>query len=228
MKLGGIEKLSLIDFPETLACIIYTVGCNFACPYCHNPELVNETIEEEISSEFFFKFLDGRKGLLEGVVITGGEPTLHGDLLDFIKEIKNRGFKVKLDSNGTNPELLRKAFDQNLLDYIAMDIKAPLVDYHEAIARPVNRDDIRESIDLIMNSGVPYEFRTTIVKSILSPEDIENILREIKGAHTYYLQKFIPTRVLNPQFRKKVTYSDEEFSGFVKIAKGYVENCYVR
>lgn len=228
MRIGGLEKMSLIDFPDTIACIVYTIGCNFACPYCHNPELVNDTCDREYSTQEIFDFLEKRKGLLDGVVITGGEPTLHDDLLEFISEIKKRGFKVKLDSNGTNPKMLKKAIERKLVDYIAMDIKSPLEVYHKTVARPVDTQAIRESIKILMENNVPYEFRTTIIKSLLSFDDIEKIAQEIKGAKKYYLQKFVPTKILNPQFKKKVTYTDEEFSELKKLSEKYIKECYVR
>jgi pyruvate formate lyase activating enzyme len=230
MTFGGIEKLTLIDYPGKVACVVYTIGCNFRCPYCHNPELVNETIETRIEEEDVFTLLQRKKGFLDGIVITGGEPTMHGnELLRFITEVKSRGFLVKLDSNGTNPDVLRKATERHLVDYIAMDIKSPLAKYSQTVAMPVDVDAIQESIALIMASGIPYEFRTTIVKSMLSPEDIEQIGREIQGARRYYLQKFIASGLtLNPQFKKKTTYSDDEFQTLRETLHRYVGYCEIR
>jgi len=229
MIFGGLEKCTLIDYPNVIACMVYTIGCNFRCPYCHNPELVDETVENTLTESDFFDFLDSRKNFLDGVVITGGEPTVHGeDLLHFMKEVKGRGFKVKLDSNGTNPHILRRAFEDGLVDYIAMDIKSPLRKYSQTVSRPVNVDAIRESIELIMSSGIEYEFRTTIVKALLSPVDIEEIGKEIAGAKKYFLQKFIPTKLLNPQFLRKVTYTDHEFRQFQLIMQNYVTHCGIR
>jgi len=126
MVFGGIEKLTLIDFPGKIACVVYTIGCNFRCPYCHNPSLVDETVETRVGEEDVFALLERKKGFLDGIVVTGGEPTMHGDdLLRFMAKVKKRGFLVKLDTNGTNPEILRKAIKRNLVDYIAMDIKDP-------------------------------------------------------------------------------------------------------
>ena len=187
MVFGGLEKFTLIDYPGKIACMVYTIGCNFRCPYCHNPELVDETTDVHISEREFFDFLEYRKGMLDGVVITGGEPTMHDDLPRVMKEIKDRGFLVKLDSNGTHPKMLRDAIRDGIVDFIAMDIKSPLASYGASVARPVDIDAIRESIDLIMHSPVDYEFRTTVVKSMLPPEKIEQIGREIKGAKTYVL-----------------------------------------
>ena len=229
MIFGGLEKCTLIDYPNVIACMVYTIGCNFRCPYCHNPELVDETVENTLTESDFFDFLDSRKKFLDGVVITGGEPTMHGEnLLHFMKEVKGRGFKVKLDSNGTNPHILRRAFEDGLVDYIAMDIKSPLHKYSQTVSRPVNVGAIRESIELIMSSGIEYEFRTTIVKALLSPVDIEEIGKEIAGAKKYFLQKFIPTKLLNPQFLRKVTYTDHEFRQFQLIMQNYVTHCGIR
>lgn len=228
MVFGGIEKFTLIDYPGKIACMVYTIGCNFRCPYCHNPELVDETTDVQISEREFFDFLDTRKGILDGVVITGGEPTLHNDLLEFMEKIKNKGFLVKLDSNGAYPAILQEAIERKLVDYIAMDIKAPLARYAETIARPVDLGSIEQSITLIMSSPVEYEFRTTVVKAMLSPQDLGEIGKEIQGAKRYFLQKFVPTKLLNPQFLKKATYSDAEFENIRSTLLHYVEHCEIR
>lgn len=230
MIFGGFEKCTLIDYPGKIACMVYTIGCNFRCPYCHNPELVDETVTHRFKEEDVLSFLDGRKKMLDGVVITGGEPTIHGDkLISFMKEVKDRGFLVKLDSNGTNPEFLERVIQEKLVDYIAMDIKSPKAKYSQIVSRPVDMDAIEKSIQLLMKGDVDYEFRTTILKVLLSPEDIDGIGREIKGAKRYYLQKFIPTKILNPQFLKKTTYSDEELAIFKNsFEKNYVQFCGIR
>lgn len=229
MEFGGFEKCTLIDYPGKVACMVYTIGCPFRCPYCHNPELVDETVTTRISEDDVLSFLDTRRTMLDGVVITGGEPTMHGDaLLSFMRAVKRRGFLVKLDSNGTSPDILERAIDERLVDYIAMDIKAPLAKYSATVSRPVDGEAIKRSIELIKKSGVDYEFRTTIVKSMLREEDLETIGKEIAGAKTYYLQKFIPTKLLNPQFVKKVTYSDEEFQALQQKLQKYVSFCGIR
>lgn len=228
MNFGGFEKITLIDYPGKIACVVYTIGCNFRCPYCHNPELVDETVETIITEEEILDFLDKRKVMIDGVVITGGEPTMHPELLDFMRKVKEKGFLVKLDSNGTNPAFLRKAIDENLVDYLAMDIKSPLSKYSQTVARPVDIDAIRESISLLISGGVDYEFRTTLIKALVSPQDIEEIGEEIAGAKKYYLQKFIPTKLLNPQFRKKVTYDDEELKRLQSLLNKRVQYCGIR
>ena len=227
MKIGGLQKCSLIDYPGKISAIVFTIGCNFRCPYCHNPELVDETATE-MTEEEIFSFLERRKNLLDAVTITGGEPTIHEDLIPFIERIRALGFLVKLDSNGTNPHVIKEVLAQGLVDYIAMDIKSPLHKYSETVARPVDVEKIRESIALIMKSGVDYEFRTTVVKSLLSPEDILKIVEEIRGAKQYFLQKFVPTKTLNPAFIRKTTYTDAEFEDMRIMLSPYVGACGVR
>ena len=227
MRIGGLTRCSLIDFPGQVSAIIFTIGCNFRCPYCHNPELVDETVDI-IPTEDVLTFLRTRIKQLDGVTITGGEPTMHDDLIPFIKEIKALGFKVKLDSNGTNPEMLEKIINEHLVDYLAMDIKAPFSDYASGVGRPVDIEKIKKSVRLIMSNTIPYEFRTTVVKALLSSEDIINISKDIKGAKKYYLQKFVSTKILNPGFIKKTTYTDEEFKEIQKNAQKYVTECYIR
>lgn len=228
MIFGGLEKLTLIDYPGKVACMIYTIGCNFRCPYCHNPELVDETVESKITKREFFDFLDARKEMLDGVVITGGEPTIHAELPEVMRGIRARGFLVKLDTNGTNPRMLERAIREGLVNYVAMDIKAPLHSYSRTVARPVDTAAIRKSIDILLSVAIEYEFRTTVVKALLSPGDIEDIGREIRGAKRYYLQKFVPTKILNPQFLRKTTYNDEEFAAMQAAMSQYVDHCGIR
>lgn len=227
MKIGGIQKCSLIDYPGKISVILFTSGCNFHCPYCHNPELVNETAAL-IPEEEIYAFLLRRKNILDAVTITGGEPTIHTDLVSFIRKIKNIGFLVKLDTNGTNPSVVKQLLRENLIDYIAMDVKAPLATYTRTVARPVNVASLMESIRLLIDGKIPYEFRTTVIKSLLSVDDIREIGKEIKGAKTHYLQKFIPTKTLNPAFLRKTTYSDTEFEEMRVIMSAFVEECVVR
>lgn len=228
MIFGGFEKFTLIDYPGKIACMVYTIGCNFRCPYCHNPELVDETVENRFSEKEILSFLDTRKNILDGLVITGGEPTMHKDLPRFIRAVKKRGFLVKLDSNGTNPKMLEYLIKNKLVDYIAMDIKSPFDKYHKTVARPVDLSSIKKSVKLLMISSVPYEFRTTLVKALVSPEDLLEIGKQIKGAKNYFLQKFIPTKILNPQFLRKATYNDQELKILQKKLSSYVQYCGIR
>ena len=228
MTFGGLEKFTLIDYPGKIACVAYTIGCNFRCPYCHNPELVDETVQMRITEKEFFDFLGERTHMLQGVVITGGEPTMHGDLPAVMERTKSLGYLVKLDTNGTNPVMLHQVVEAGIVDYVAMDIKSPLRKYSATVARPVDIEAIQSSIDFLLSSPVEYEFRTTVIKGMQLPEDIEEIGKEIKGARRYFLQKFIPTKILNPQFIKKTTYSDKEFEGFRKKLQNYVNYCAIR
>ncbi|RLC89206.1 MAG: anaerobic ribonucleoside-triphosphate reductase activating protein [Chloroflexi bacterium] len=229
MIIGGFQKFSLIDYPGKICAIVFTRGCNFRCPYCHNPELVNsELFLSPISEEEIFSFLEERKGKLDAVEITGGEPTLQPDLIEFLGKIKDMGFLVKLDSNGTNPDVIEEVIKNKLVDYLAMDVKAPLEKYKEITYVDVDTHKIRSNIKLIMNSGIDYEFRTTIVKSLLSKEDIIKIGELIKGANLYILQKFVPSKTLNPDFVNETTYSDEEFTEMKNKMEKYVKRCIVR
>lgn len=231
--IGGLQKSSLIDYPEKIAAIIFTQGCNFRCPYCHNPELIEgkgETVNGVL------EFLKTRIGKLDGVVITGGEPTIHKDLPEFIKEIKGLGFAVKLDTNGTNPEMLNTLIQEKLIDYVAMDIKAPIGQYSdkysEVTCSSVNIDNILKSIEILKNSQIyqnfDYEFRTTVVKSQLTTDDFEEIGELIKGAKKYYLQKFVPSKTLNKTFMNQTTYTDEEFIQIIKALKKNIINVELR
>jgi len=235
--IGGVQKTSLVDFPHRVAAVVFTQGCNFRCGYCHNPSLVlNKNHSDNYKTYDFGEFLKTRSGKLDGVVISGGEPTLQSGLYDFIKEIKQMGFEVKLDTNGTNPKIVEKLLSDNLLDYIAMDIKAPLEKYPQIIniASFSEREGVRErvdlilkniqqSINLILNSKLDYEFRTTVLKSQLSPDDFEKIGQMIKGAKRYYLQKFVPSNILDQNLINKTTYTDTEFKSICDNLKKYVE-----
>lgn len=205
MIIGGYQKLTLIDYPGKIAATVFTVGCNFRCPFCHNPELVDSrqfTGQGQLEKEFF-NFLKKRKGRLEGVCITGGEPTLQPDLIDFIKKLRRRGLLVKLDSNGARPDVLKKLIDLKLLDFIAMDIKNQLKKYDATTGVKGDADRIKLSVKLIMNSGVPYEFRTTVVPGLHTEKDFDAIAKWIKGARSYYLQEYREGRILDNNLKKK-------------------------
>jgi pyruvate formate lyase activating enzyme len=211
MICAGLERFSLIDYPGKSCAIIFTLGCNMRCPYCHNPELVSHQEEAiRIDMEDVFLFLETRRGKLDAVTITGGEPTLHHGLLDVVRAIKDMGFSVKLDSNGTRPDLLRIALAQQIVDYIAMDIKAPFYKYDATVTKHVDVDALKESISLIKESGVDHEFRTTIVRSQLTLDDLLEIGGVVQGARRYYLQRFVPSKLNDPSFMKEVSYSLEE------------------
>lgn len=222
-KIAGIQKTTLLDYPEKIASIVFTQGCNFRCGYCHNPELLDFDKNTEISAEKFIDFLKTRQGKLDGVVITGGEPTLQSELYDFIKEIKQLNFVVKLDTNGTNPQIIQKLLNESLINYIAMDIKAPLEKYSEIINTKISTDNIKTSIDLILNSSIDYEFRTTVIKSQLKFEDFDKIGQIINGAKLYYLQKFVPNKIYDESLISDKTYNDEELQVICTHLKKYIE-----
>jgi pyruvate formate lyase activating enzyme len=227
MKIGGLQKISLIDYPGHLTAIVFTQGCNFHCPYCHNPELVQETAPL-IPEKEIFAFLTRRAHLLDAVTITGGEPTIHKDLVSFIERVHTLGFKIKLDTNGTNPDVVATLIAKKLISYVAMDIKAPLTRYEETVARPVDITAISQTISLLKTCAIPYEFRTTVVKTLLSQADFESIGKTIEGAPLYYLQKFTPTKTLNPAFLRKTCYTDEELATIKANMERYVTRCEIR
>ncbi len=192
MIFGGFQKLTLLDFPGVVACTLFTKGCNFLCPFCHNAPLVTRPKEaESFSQEEILAFLKKRQGVLEGVCVTGGEPLLHTDLPAFLRQVKDLGYKIKLDTNGSFPKRLKDLAAQGLLDYVAMDIKNALEKYPlTAGTASVNIQDIEESIEFLLLGTLPYEFRTTVVKELHSVSDIAAIGQRIRGAEKYFLQNF--------------------------------------
>ncbi|MEI6728030.1 MAG: anaerobic ribonucleoside-triphosphate reductase activating protein [bacterium] len=200
MHIAGLTPLSLIDYPEKLACIVFTQGCNWRCPFCHNPDILEIksklNYKQGLSEIDFFKFLETRINKLDGVVITGGEPSLQVDLLTFMQKIKQLGFLIKLDSNGTNPQVLKMIFDQKLADYVAMDIKHTPDKYNLATGRKVDLEKIKESINLIKNSGLDYEFRTTVVPGIHTFEDAVQAAKLVWGSKRYFIQEYRPAVTL--------------------------------
>lgn len=234
MLIGGLQKLTLIDYPGKIACTVFTVGCNFRCHFCHNPELIDPSkfkLSEIIEEKSFFDFLNARRGLLDGVCITGGEPTLYPDLPEFIKKIKALGFLVKLDTNGTKPEMLTALIADKLVDCIAMDIKTALKKdlYEKVTGSAVDFENIKKSIEIIMQSGLEYEFRTTVVPGLHTENDILSIAEEIHGAKKYYLQQFVAgEKIFNPDFREIKSYPEEFLRELREKIKNNFEICEVR
>jgi len=231
MKIGGLQKLTLIDFPSRVACTVFLSGCNFRCPFCYSPELVlPEQIKNNpgISERNFFNFLKERKNLLEGVTICGGEPSCDKKLPDLIKKIKKMGFQVKLDTNGSNPEMLAKLIGKKLVDYVAMDVKAPPGAYEKATGVKTDLDKIKKSIDIIKNSDVDYEFRSTIVPGIHTRDDIIEMAKWISGAKRYYLQSFLPEKTIDPEFKKIKPYPRDFLLEIQKAISPFFEICQVR
>jgi pyruvate formate lyase activating enzyme len=230
MKIGGLQKLTLIDYPQKPACTVFLAGCNFRCPWCHSPGLVlPKQIEKtpEMEEEYFFEFLKKRKKVLEGVVVCGGEPTIHKELPQFIRKIKKIGYPVKLDTNGSNPHILKELLEESLLDYIAMDIKAPLKDYKKATAVQIDPQLIKKSIELVKTME-DYEFRTTLVPGIHSKEDLILIAKEIEGAKNYFLQTFRGKITINNNYQEKNSFTKREMEEFKESVKKYVKNCEIR
>ena len=229
MKIGGLQKVSLIDYPGLICATIFLQGCNFKCSYCHNPELVDTRLFQPcIKENEVLDFLNMRGGKLDAVTITGGEPTIQDDLAPFIKKIKKMKFAVKLDTNGSQPQVIKTLLDEKLLDFIAMDIKAPLEKYKSVVKVPVNSDLIKESIKLILRSKIPYEFRTTIVESQLDEKDILQIAELISGANSYVLQKFVPVKTLDKKLLKEKSYPDEKFQKIKKRLEHQIPSVTIR
>lgn len=192
MKIEALQKLTLLDFPEKMAATVFTYGCNFRCPFCHNALLVTEKSEGGISADEVLGFLSKRKGVLEGVCITGGEPLIQDDIEDFIKEIKDMGFSVKLDTNGTFPARLKGLVGKGLVDYVAMDIKNCREKYALTSGKAaVDISAVNESVSFLLSGAVPAEFRTTVVKSFHTTEDLLSIAGWISGCDRYFLQQFV-------------------------------------
>jgi pyruvate formate lyase activating enzyme len=201
MNIFAIQKTSLQDFPGKISCIIFTKGCNFRCGYCHNPELISVYGKDFMPEEEVFDYLEKRKNMIEGVVITGGEPTIQIGLVKFIQTIKEKGFAIKLDTNGSNPKVLKQLIDKNLLDYVAMDYKFPADRYYNLVRTQISPSLIRESRDLLMNSSILHEFRVTLIEKLFPEEKIRKIASELKGAKKVQLQGFKNENVFDKRFK---------------------------
>lgn len=220
MFFAGFQKLTLLDYPGKVACLLFTMGCNFRCPFCHNASLVRAEEKATISGEEILSFLKKRKGVLDGVCISGGEPLVHRGLYDFIKEIKNLGYSVKLDTNGSFPDTLKALVNEKLVDYVAMDIKNSFESYSKTAGIHTNLDKIKESIDFLMSEAVDYEFRTTLVKELHTYADMESIGKMIKGAKRYFLQNFVDSGdVLGKNIHP---LEENELEKMIEIVKKYV------
>jgi pyruvate formate lyase activating enzyme len=226
----GLQKTCLIDFEPYISAVVFLGGCNFRCGYCHNPELVlNSNNIEEISEEDFFSFLDERRKWLDGVCISGGEPTIHKDLIQFINKIKEKGLLVKLDTNGYNSDLIKKLIELKLIDYIAMDIKTKLENYNEFCGVKVDISKIKESISIIKNCGIDYEFRTTAIPLFVTNEDIVSIGKFLKGSKKYVIQNFSPREdMIEARFKNVRPYKKEELEKMKDSVKGFFDEVIVK
>lgn len=228
MDIHGLNKLTLLDYPGKTACTVFTGGCNFKCPYCHNASLVFiGGNKPQISNEEFFAFLDKRKNLLDGVCITGGEAALHKDLPQFIKKIKDKGFYVKLDTNGSNPNMLEKLICKKLIDCVAMDIKNSPEKYGETAGiKNFNIAPVKTSAAFLMSSDIEYEFRTTVVKEFHNAQSFEKIAAWLKGGKAYYLQQFNDSGDIIEKNLSPCT--KEEMLSYLEIVKPYFNKCGLR
>ena len=229
MKIGSVQKTSFIDYPGKISAIVFTQGCNFACPFCHNPELVDPRLfAEPIPEKEVFAFLEKRQGQLDAVVITGGEPSIQADIIAFMARVKELGYLVKLDTNGARPDVLEEIISQGIADYIAMDIKAPLEKYSTVVRKEIDPEALVASLKTIMHAPLRYEFRTTLARSLLAPADIIAIGHMIEGAELYALQRFVPSKHVDTAFLSERSFSEEEIASCVEGLKGLVKACIVR
>jgi pyruvate formate lyase activating enzyme len=232
MILGGLQKNSMIDYPRKVSCVCFLMGCNFDCPYCHNPALVQRDLAklDHIDESEFYEFLEARKGLLEGVVISGGEPTLDKGLISLCRGIKAMGYPVKLDTNGSRPGVVKSLMEEGLVDYIAMDIKTSPSRYPLFIKQGFDPARLLLSIEMIMEWGGDCEFRTTCVKPLVDKQVVKEIAGIIEGADLYVLQSFREKGILHPDFFQGIQagYSEEEMMSLKSIAEPRVKRCALR
>ncbi len=223
MRIGGLQKTSLIDYPGKVACTVFVAGCNFRCPFCHNKELI-EGDWQEIDEVKFFEFLEKRKGVLDGVCVTGGEPCLQKDLVSFCKKIKKLGLKIKLDTNGSRLEVIRELMKKGLVDMVAMDVKSRWQDYEKVAGVSVDLGVVKESIKLIIDSGLEYELRTTVVPGLHDKKILVELARQLEELGgkkvVWVLQRFRASEgCLKKKYRQMESFNDEEMKGFLKAVK---------
>lgn len=228
MKIGGFQKLSMVDYPGHVACTIFLSGCNLNCKFCHNPSLVkNQNSENEIEVHEIMDYLNKRKGLIDGVCVSGGEPTIQEGLPDLIRPIKEMGYKVKLDTNGTNPRMVEKLLSEGLVDYVAVDIKATEDKYQEVVDCYVNTDDIKKTIRLLMGSSIDYEFRTTMLPE-LDGNDIEEIVSYVSGCDKYVIQQFRNQVTLHRDYSAKEPHDEDYINEITENIRPMVKVCEAR
>ncbi len=229
MVIKGLQKLSLIDYPGHICATVFTAGCNFRCPYCHNPELVDGSPELPVIPQAeLLHFLRRRRKFLDGVTITGGEPTLHHDLPELLAQIKSLGLKVKLDTNGSNPALIETPLDAQLVDCIGLDIKSSPARYSQAAGVPVCLEDIARSLELTLARAPSYELRCTILPRLHDERTLRELGQFVRGAKLLYLQRFRATKVLDPAFSTAPPFPDDKMHAFAQMLGEYVQCCRVR
>lgn len=229
MKIGGLQKLTLLDFPERVACTVFTVGCNFLCPFCHNASLVKGYVgssDGEMSQDELLAFLRKRKGVLEGLCLTGGEPLIQVGVAEFLTQVKSLGYKVKLDTNGAYPDKLQQLVELGLVDYVAMDVKNSKSKYAKTVGTDVDIDAITRSVEYLKSGAVDYEFRTTVTGTFHSAESIQDMAQWLVGAKRWYLQQFVDSGDL---IDGNVVGCDiETMKDFLQIAQKYIPNTELR
>lgn len=224
MKFCGIQKTSLTDFPEKIATVLFTPGCNLRCPFCHNWRIVVDPKPPFLNEENTFRILESRKRFVDAVVVTGGEPTLHKELPKFLKRLKEKGFAVKLDTNGFYPQVLEECLAH--VDYVALDVKTSLEKYAKLGAKDTK--DLLHTIDILKSGKVDYEFRTTVVPEFVNAEDIQRIGEIVKGVKTLALQQFVPDDTLDKNFTTVKPYSPEKITEFAEKLKNHAEKLILR
>lgn len=227
MILGGFQKNSLIDYPGKIASVLFTKGCNFTCPYCHNPDLVPfKDHLPLIDNQEVISFLKKRQGFIDAVVITGGEPSLQKNIVEFLKEIKEIGYLIKLDTNGSRPKALKEILNNNLVDLVAMDIKTPFKNYVKITKESDIEKRLEESVEIILGSNTDHLFRTTCAKPFVDIDLMDKLCSHIKGAKKYYIQKFKRERLLEPGFFETIEdFNDDEMESIRDKALAYVDQC---
>jgi len=228
MVIAGLQNLSLVDFPGHLAAVVFTQGCNFKCGYCHNPDLITFDKRPGLSQEEVLNRILRHNKIIEGVVVTGGEPGIHADLPELMKRLKSTGLKVKLDTNGSNPSQLEQLLREQLLDYIAIDIKTSFSKYSLVTDQKDIETLVKKSIHITMSSEVPYEFRTTCVPGIIDGDDLREIGEEVKGAKKYTLQQFRALKTYDKTFLKVTPYDKETLYHFRDIIAEFVKETDLR
>ena len=228
MNVQGYQKLTLLDYPGKVACTVFTGGCNLRCPFCHNASLVEHPAEQESREAEALAYLEKRRGILEGVCVTGGEPLLQPDLSVFLRKVKDMGYAVKLDTNGSEPEKLRKILSEGVVDYVAMDVKSSPDAYRKAIGREMDFAPFAESMRILRESGVPYEFRTTLVKGIHEARDVEELGKLLAGEKRYFLQGFVDSGNLIEEGAGFQPFSEEEMLRFLDVIRKTVPEAALR
>ncbi len=229
MKIKGFIGTSLLDYPKKISAVIFLAGCDFRCPYCHNPDLIGSGNHlPDIQMQEVLKKLEQRKDFIDGVVISGGEPTIHNNLAELVKPIKDMGYPVKVDTNGYNPDLLKELLENGLVDYIAMDIKSSPENYSSAAGKVIDINNIKKSINIIIDKAPGYEFRTTVVPSLIKKQDIESIAQLLKGAKLFYINQFRAIITYDSSYENEKAYEIDTLNNFKEILSKTIDTVEIR